>query len=78
MRRITIQYHWEPEGWWADSPDLPGFTAVGDTYEEIRVLVMEGVAEVTEEPFIVVEEGVWAVVELTKGTPDEVKAKVPA
>jgi len=42
MKKLTIRYHQEAEGWWADSPDLPGWTAVGGTFEELRALAVEG------------------------------------
>ena len=29
MRTAQLIYHAEPEGWWAASPDLPGYSAVG-------------------------------------------------
>jgi hypothetical protein len=29
--KVVMDYHHEPEGWWADSEDLPGFTAAGAT-----------------------------------------------
>lgn len=45
MRRVTIEYHIEPDGWWAESPDLPRWTAAAVTYEELRDLVFEGLAE---------------------------------
>jgi predicted RNA binding protein YcfA (HicA-like mRNA interferase family) len=31
MSEVRIRYHHEPEGWWADSPDLPGFSVAGET-----------------------------------------------
>ena len=35
-QRVVMEYHHEPEGWWADSPDLPGFSAAGTTFKEVR------------------------------------------
>ncbi|BDR52481.1 hypothetical protein KIM372_03880 [Bombiscardovia nodaiensis] len=46
MLQITLTYHQElsPVGtWWADSPDMPGFYAAGNTLEETRVQAIEGV-----------------------------------
>lgn len=43
MELIRVIYHCEPEGWWAESPDLKGWTAAADTYDEIVKLVEEGV-----------------------------------
>ncbi|MBB4663329.1 type II toxin-antitoxin system HicB family antitoxin [Conexibacter arvalis] len=42
MRTAQLIYHAEPEGWWAASPDLPGYSAVGASFEEVRGLVREG------------------------------------
>jgi predicted RNase H-like HicB family nuclease len=42
MRTAQLIYHSEPEGWWAASPDLPGYSAAGATFEEVRGLVREG------------------------------------
>ena len=32
---LTIVYHEEDGSFWADSPDLPGFTAVADSLGEV-------------------------------------------
>jgi predicted RNase H-like HicB family nuclease len=40
---VRMRYHHEPEGWWADSPDVAGFTAVGADIAEVRTLVKEGI-----------------------------------
>lgn len=42
MRTVQVIYHQEPEGWWAESPDVEGFGASGETLEELRDLVREG------------------------------------
>lgn len=39
---ITIIYHQESDGFWAESPDAPGFTAVAPTMEELEQRVEEG------------------------------------
>jgi len=59
MRRVAIKYHQDAGyGWWADSPDIPGFTAVADTLTEVRVLARDGVAfALGDEEAIVVEVG---------------------
>jgi predicted RNase H-like HicB family nuclease len=41
-RKIRMEYHWEPEGWWAESPDLPGFSAAGQTFTEVQAQAHEG------------------------------------
>lgn len=58
MNEIRIRYRHEPEGWWADSPDLPGFSAAGDTFSEVRDMAIRGVEFATDEPVAIVEEGV--------------------
>jgi predicted RNase H-like HicB family nuclease len=40
---IIIIYHEEPDGFWAESPDAPGFTAVAPTREELDRRVEEGI-----------------------------------
>lgn len=49
MRKVRIIYHVEPDGWWAESPDLPGYTAVGATFQKVRELVFEGVPDLSGE-----------------------------
>lgn len=58
MREVRIHYHWEPEGWWAESPDLPGFSAAGATFNEVRDLAVGGVEFAVDEPVVIIEEGV--------------------
>jgi predicted RNase H-like HicB family nuclease len=43
MERDRVIYHHEGEGWWAESPDVPGWTAVGKSYAEILKLAEEGI-----------------------------------
>ena len=43
MEPIRVIYHREPEGWWAESPDVKGWTAVGDSYSEVLRLAEEGI-----------------------------------
>lgn len=43
MERVRVIYHHEDDAWWAESPDVPGFTAAGSTLGEVRSLVREGV-----------------------------------
>lgn len=40
---ITVLIHNEDGAWWAESPDLPGYSAAADTREELETLVFEGV-----------------------------------
>ncbi|UTI62996.1 hypothetical protein NBH00_16715 [Paraconexibacter antarcticus] len=41
---IRVLYHEDPPGWWAESPDSDGWTVAGDTYDDVRALVEDGVA----------------------------------
>jgi len=49
-RKVLVEYHCEPEGWWAESPDLPGFSAAGATFEEVREQAHAGAEFYLEEP----------------------------
>ena len=40
---VRVLYHREPDGWWAESPEIEGWTVAGDSYEEVRQLVDDGV-----------------------------------
>ena len=67
MRRITIQYHYEPDGWWADSPDIPGYTAAGATFEDVRKQALDGVEFFEEGEFVIHEIGAVTFVSSTSG-----------
>ena len=43
METVRVIYHHEPKGWWAESPDVPGWSAAGESYREVRGLVDEGI-----------------------------------
>lgn len=43
MRNVQVVYHDDPEGWWADSPDIEGYGVAGATLAEVRKLVREGI-----------------------------------
>jgi predicted RNase H-like HicB family nuclease len=53
MRRVRVQYHLDEGSWWADSPDVPGFTAVAETLQELRPLAREGVCFALDEKVVV-------------------------
>lgn len=42
MPEVVITYHQEPEGCWADSPNIDGFVVAGVSLDEVRSLVREG------------------------------------
>lgn len=44
MSEIRVTYHHEDGTWWAESVDVPGFTAAADALPELRQLVREGLA----------------------------------
>lgn len=43
MEKVRIIYHQEPDGWWAESPDVEGWTAAGESYAEVLDLAEEGI-----------------------------------
>lgn len=43
METVRVIYHYEADGWWAESPDVEGWTAVGASYMEVVKLVKEGI-----------------------------------
>jgi predicted RNase H-like HicB family nuclease len=43
-RPVHITYHREPDGWWAESDDLPGFSAAAPTLTDLRRLARDGAA----------------------------------
>ncbi|MFE0577932.1 type II toxin-antitoxin system HicB family antitoxin [Streptomyces sp. NPDC058874] len=52
MRTITVLYHQEDSSWWAESLDVSGFGAAGESLAEVRHLVQEGLPFYLEdEPF---------------------------
>lgn len=42
-RQVNITYHREDGTWWAESDEMPGFSAAGNTFEETRRLAREDV-----------------------------------
>jgi predicted RNase H-like HicB family nuclease len=49
MRKVRVIYHLDDDGWWAESPDVPGWTGVGDSFDEVRDLAHEGLPFFAEE-----------------------------
>jgi predicted RNase H-like HicB family nuclease len=49
MKPAQLIYHDEPDGWWAASPDLPGYSAAGASFDEVRALAREGAPWFAEE-----------------------------
>lgn len=69
MRTVTVVLHQDPEtGWWADSPDVDGYTAADPDLQQLRQLVHEGLEFFLDEPVQVEErlaDGVWFPVTLS-------------
>lgn len=57
MRPVRVLYREELDGWWAESPDVPGYTAADDNLEGLRNLVPQGISEFLEEPVLILEVG---------------------
>jgi len=43
MVSVTVLYHHEPPGWWAESEALEGWSAAAESLSELQRLVDEGV-----------------------------------
>lgn len=56
MAQVRIVYHHEGAAWWAESPDIDGFTAGGDSLREARELAREGAAFYLEDPDLDIRE----------------------
>lgn len=70
MHTAKVIYHYEPDGWWAESPNFPGFTAVGESFNEVRVLTHEGLLAFCGEKLYLVEilPPLKSVIPLTSGS----------
>lgn len=49
MRKVRVIYHCEDGTWWAESPDVAGWTVAGDSFSEVQDLSHEGLPFFTEE-----------------------------
>jgi predicted RNase H-like HicB family nuclease len=43
METVRVIYHHEADGWWAESPDVEGWSAAGNSYPEVVKLAEEGI-----------------------------------
>jgi predicted RNase H-like HicB family nuclease len=43
METVRVIYHHEADRWWAESPDVEGWSAAGDTYAEVAKLAEAGI-----------------------------------
>jgi predicted RNase H-like HicB family nuclease len=55
---VHVRYHFEEDSWWADSPDIEGYSAAADSFDEVRAQVREGMPFFLGEAAAIVEEGV--------------------
>lgn len=50
METVRVIYHRGRDGWWAESPDVEGWSAAGDTYAAVVALAEDGI------PFVLGQE----------------------
>lgn len=43
MKNVRVIYHHESDGWWAESPDIDGWSIAGDSYAEVVKLAEDGI-----------------------------------
>jgi predicted RNase H-like HicB family nuclease len=43
METVRVIYHHEADGWWAESPDVEGWSAAGGSYAEVAKLAQDGI-----------------------------------
>lgn len=55
METVRVIYHHEGDGWWAESPDVEGWSAAGDTYAEVAKLAEEGIPFALERDDVALE-----------------------
>jgi predicted RNase H-like HicB family nuclease len=55
MEIIPVVYHHDPEGWWADSPSVPGWSATAPSLDELRTRVEDGVRFALDRDDVIVE-----------------------
>jgi predicted RNase H-like HicB family nuclease len=60
MLSVRVHYHYEDGVWWADSPDVEGFYAGGDTYGETRAHVEQALPWALEREDVHIEHVVFS------------------
>jgi predicted RNase H-like HicB family nuclease len=50
VEAVRVIYHREADGWWAESPDVKGWSAAGGSYAEVVKLAEEGIPFALERP----------------------------
>jgi predicted RNase H-like HicB family nuclease len=43
MGIVRVIYHHQRDGWWAESPDVEGWSATGESYAKVVKLAEEGI-----------------------------------
>lgn len=43
MQTVHVIYHHEADGWWAESPNVEGWSAAGASYADVVKLAEEGI-----------------------------------
>jgi len=56
MRTVTVRYYQEGVGWWAETDELPTFTAAGATFAEVKNRVASALPELLGEPVELIED----------------------
>jgi len=56
MRQVHLEYINDDGTWSAESPEVPGYSALGDSREEVAELAREGLPFFLGEPVIVIDE----------------------
>jgi predicted RNase H-like HicB family nuclease len=47
---IRVLHHHDADGWWAESPDMEGWSAAGETYAEVVKLAEESISFAFRDP----------------------------
>jgi predicted RNase H-like HicB family nuclease len=55
MDTIRVIHHCDDGRWWAESPDVPDWSAAGDSFDEVRALADAGVRFALERDDVEVE-----------------------
>ncbi len=56
MEPVRVIYrHHHGDGWWAESPDVGGWSAAGDSYAEVAKLAVEGIPFALERKDVALE-----------------------
>jgi predicted RNase H-like HicB family nuclease len=55
METVRVIYHHEGDGWWAESPDVEGWSAAGRSYAEVAKLAEEGIPFALEREEVALE-----------------------